>query len=58
MNDPGKEMREIYSFNNEITTSFPGSLFYASLLVEERTKEAEKRDPGKEVAKFKPRLPS
>ena len=30
-------------------TSFPGSLFSASIVVEKTTMEAEKRDPGNEV---------
>ena len=30
-------------------TSFPGSLFSASIVVEKTTIEAEKRDPGNEV---------
>ena len=34
-------------FCQENTTSFPGSLFSASIVVE--TMEAEKRDPGNEV---------
>ena len=36
-----------YSDKYSITTSFPGSLFSASIVVE--TMEAEKRDPGNEV---------
>ena len=40
------------SLNGEssfITTSFPGSLFSASIVVEKTTMEAEKREPGNEV---------
>ena len=37
----------------KIPTSFPGSLFSASIVVE--TMEAEKRDPGNEVDKILPR---
>ena len=39
---------EIVSKLTNWTTSFPGSLFSASIVVE--TMEAEKRDPGNEVA--------
>ena len=31
------------------STSFPGSLFSASIVVEKTTMETEKRDPGNEV---------
>ena len=36
-------------FFSSSATSFPGSLFYASIAVEKTTMEAEKRDPGNEV---------
>ena len=36
---------------NKDPTSFPGSLFSASIVVEKTTMEAEKRDPGNEVDK-------
>ena len=36
-------------YEENTTTSFPGSLFSASIVVEITTMEAEKRDPGNEV---------
>ena len=39
----------LHKFEQPIATSFPGSLFSASIVVEKTTMEAEKRDPGNEV---------
>ena len=36
-------------FGRSLPTSFPGSLFSASIVVEKTTMDAEKRDPGNEV---------
>ena len=47
----GTRTNDMFKQQTNDPTSFPGSLFSGSIVVEKTTMEAEKRDPGNEVDK-------